>query len=213
MGLSQAAEAAAAHRVSDLEQVAAASDLRAAQLHHRSIASAAAYSAGKVGDPKRDRRRKALQFMQFLGMNAHDDKDLIWIAEEAANSPLPPHWEQLENEFGEEYFYNTRTEQCLTTHPLEQHYKALYLKHKFPESNHFAQQPKAPDIAALLTKADELLPPALRSSLDITNAAAQSTGLEEETAVSSAKNMMSLAAAARDGVAAYVAPSSRTVFL
>jgi hypothetical protein len=141
--------------------------------------------------------------MQFLGMNARDDNDLIWIAEEAANSPLPPHWEQLENEFGEEYFYNTRTEQCLTTHPLEQHYRALYLKHKFPETNQAAQQTTPPEMAALLARADELLPPALRSALNITNASATSPGLDEQTAASPAKSMMSLAAAARDGVAVY----------
>jgi hypothetical protein len=49
--------------------------------------------------------------MQFLGMSVHNDQHLMWIAEEAANAPLPPHWEQLENEFGDEYFYNRRTEQ------------------------------------------------------------------------------------------------------
>ena len=202
---SQVAEDSAASNVSTLEALASDIDLRSAVYHHRSLASAAAYAADKVGDPKRDRRRKVLQFVQFLGMNPHEDQHLFWIAEEAANSPLPPHWEQLENEFGEEYFYNRRTNQCRTTHPLEDHYKLLYHKHKFPEAVPAAATKEQPsEKLPFLAKADVLLPPALRAALNYTNVAPQHhESLEQESSTSPAKGMMSLAAASRDGVAVY----------
>ena len=200
----QAVEAAAAGDVVALEAAASEIDAQAAVYHHRSLASAAAYAADKVGDPKRDRRRKVLQFVQFLGMNAHEDQHLFWIAEEAANSPLPPHWEQLENDFGEEYFYNRRTNQCRTTHPLEDHYKKLYHRHKFPEAVETTVDKHSSEKATMLAKADALLPPALRAALNYTTAAPQyQANLGDDSYTSPAKSMMSLAAASRDGVAVY----------
>ena len=200
----QAAAADADLDVTKLGIAASESDARAADSYRRSLASAAAYAADKVGDPKRDRRRKVLQFMQFLGMSAHEDQHLIWIAEEAANAPLPPHWEQLENEFGEEYFYNRRTEQCRTTHPLEEHFKAVYMKHKFPESNQAAADICKPDeMKSLLSKADAILPQALRAALNCSTAPPHTGSVLEQSAVSPARTMMTLAAASRDGVAVY----------
>ena len=200
----QADEAAAVGDVVALEAAASEIDAQAAVYHHRSLASAAAYAADKVGDPKRDRRRKVLQFVQFLGMNAHEDQHLFWIAEEAANSSLPPHWEQLENDFGEEYFYNRRTNQCRTTHPLEDHYKKLYHKHKFPEAEATAASKQTAERASMLAKADALLPPALRAALNYTTAAPQyQANVGDDCGTSPAKSMMSLAAASRDGVAVY----------
>ena len=208
LAISQAAEAAAIHNVAKFEAEAEASDARAAECHHRSLASAAAYAADKVGDPTRDRRRKVLQFMQFLGMSAHDDQHLVWIAEEAANSPLPPDWEVLENDFGEEYFYNRRTEHCRTTHPLEDHYKAVYRRHKYPEAPQAAASCDMLETSALLAKADAVLPPALRAALDFATPLQMEPamiigGAGLRAAASPAKSMMSLAAASGDGVAAY----------
>lgn len=203
LAAAQAAAADAVHNVSKLEKMAAEADVRAADSYRRSLASAAAYAADKVGDPKRDRRRKVLQFMQFLGMNPHEDQHLYWIAEEAANSPLPPHWEQLENEFGQEYFYNRRTEDCRTTHPLEQHYRALYIKHRFPDSDQVAANDCKPEIASLLSKADSILPQALRAALNYTTSGPLSESVSEQQSTSPAKSMMSLAASSRDGVAVY----------
>jgi hypothetical protein len=206
--ISQAAEAAAIRNVAKFEAEAEASDVRAAECHHRSLASAAAYAADKVGDPTRDRRRKVLQFMQFLGMSVHDDQHLLWIAEEAANAPLPPDWEVLENDFGEEYFYNRRTEHCRTTHPLEEHYKAVYRRHKYPEAPQAAASCDMLQTPALLAKADAVLPPALRAALDYATPLQMEPaiivgGVGLRAAASPAKSMMSMAAASGDGVAAY----------
>jgi hypothetical protein len=203
LAAAEAATTAIVHDISKLDKIAAESDVRAADSYRRSLASAAAYAADKVGDPKRDRRRKVLQFMQFLGMNAHEDQHLVWIAEEAANSPLPPHWEQLENEFGQEYFYNRRTEDCRTTHPLEQHYRALYIKHKFPDSDQVTADICKPETASLLSKADAMLPQALRAALNYSTATPDTKMVLEQPATSPAKGMMSLAASSRDGVAVY----------
>ena len=94
------------------------------------------------------------------------------------------------------------------THPLEDHYKALYLKHKLPQAQQAGEAEEPSGMPALLAKADAVLPPILRTALHVADAPQQLLRLEQQatTNASPAKSMMSLAAASRDGIAMYVTP-------
>jgi hypothetical protein len=66
-------------------------------------------------------------FAHYIGIELENEKDLLWIAEEAFEK-LPDCWEfgvadEGENE-GIPYFFNTITEQSVWNHPLEAQYRA-----------------------------------------------------------------------------------------
>ena len=41
------------------------------------------------------------EFAAYLGMDAEEDKDLLWIAVDAMTAKLPDHWEELTSETGQ----------------------------------------------------------------------------------------------------------------
>jgi hypothetical protein len=71
-----------------------------------------------------------LQFAKYLGMNAEQDRDLLWIASQAMNAKLPPDWHEHEDGEGNQFYYNRRTKESSWEHPLDSYYRQLYAKHK-----------------------------------------------------------------------------------
>lgn len=75
-----------------------------------------------------------LQFAKYLGMDVDVDRDLLWIAEQAINSPLPAEWQEHEDGDGNQFFYNTVTQESSWEHPSDQRYREIYAKHKSQRS-------------------------------------------------------------------------------
>lgn len=48
------------------------------------------------------------EFAEYLGMDADQDHEFLWIAVEAMFAPLPRNWQEFENENGQIYYYNHR---------------------------------------------------------------------------------------------------------
>eukprot|EP00930_Biecheleria_cincta_P045379 TRINITY_DN31286_c0_g1_i1.p1 TRINITY_DN31286_c0_g1~~TRINITY_DN31286_c0_g1_i1.p1 ORF type:complete len:1189 (+),score=217.37 TRINITY_DN31286_c0_g1_i1:127-3693(+) len=61
-----------------------------------------------------------LSFVHSLGIDHVRESEMLWIAEEAYNAPLPPGWTEHVAGDGKTYFYNTTLRQSLWQHPLDE---------------------------------------------------------------------------------------------
>ncbi|OLP98523.1 Centrosomal protein of 164 kDa [Symbiodinium microadriaticum] len=59
-----------------------------------------------------------------LGIDHVREADMVWIAEEAYNAPLPPGWTEHVDANGRSrtYFYNTNLRESLWKHPMDQEF-------------------------------------------------------------------------------------------
>ena len=73
-----------------------------------------------------------LQYADWLGMDPDEDKDLLWIAKEAFLAKVPPPWKQYQKKDGpgDPFYFNTVTGESTYEHPLDAHYKEVYLREK-----------------------------------------------------------------------------------
>ena len=74
--------------------------------------------------------KEIMEFAEYLGMDPVEDGDLLWIAEQARNAPLPAPWSEHQDEGGNTYYYNSATDDSVWEHPLDEYYRNLYRKHK-----------------------------------------------------------------------------------
>jgi hypothetical protein len=66
------------------------------------------------------------EYAVFLGIDPDRDPDLLFIAEQAYFSPLPPPWqEHAEPSSGNVFYYNPQTRQSAWAHPLEEQFRAM----------------------------------------------------------------------------------------
>eukprot|EP00667_Euglena_gracilis_P011183 EG_transcript_11402 len=70
-----------------------------------------------------------LQRARQLGINPAADPDLMWIAKEALETPLPAGWSQRMDD-GQVYFVNDQTGEGSAEHPLNAYFRAMLYKHK-----------------------------------------------------------------------------------
>jgi centrosomal protein CEP164 len=64
------------------------------------------------------------------------DAELLWVAEQAIDADLPEEWEALEDDDGNEYYYNATTGTTSWDHPLEEHYRSLALQVRLTKVSH-----------------------------------------------------------------------------
>ena len=66
------------------------------------------------------------EYARYLGIDPAVDHDLLWIAEEALEAPLPSEWTEHFDSSDRVYYYNETTEGSSLTHPLENLYRDAY---------------------------------------------------------------------------------------
>ena len=66
------------------------------------------------------------EYARYLGIDPAVDDDLLWIAEEALEAPLPSEWTEHFDSSDRVYYYNETTEDTSLTHPLENVYRDAY---------------------------------------------------------------------------------------
>ena len=71
-----------------------------------------------------------LAFAEMIGMDAKEDIDLLWLADEALQAPEPVGWEERQDPRGNTYYCNTITNMTMVQHPVDYHYQQLYLQCK-----------------------------------------------------------------------------------
>ncbi|KAL0249448.1 hypothetical protein GEMRC1_004680 [Eukaryota sp. GEM-RC1] len=71
-----------------------------------------------------------LEYAEYLGMDPVADADLLWIAREGINAPLPEGWTAYKHDDDSIYYFNHLTQESFWEHPLDSHYKQKYLQEK-----------------------------------------------------------------------------------
>ena len=61
-----------------------------------------------------------------LGLDVQSHPELLWIAGEAYDAPLPEYWTEHFDEEGNVYFFNQSTDDVSRDHPLDDYYRELY---------------------------------------------------------------------------------------
>ena len=61
--------------------------------------------------------KEIMEFAEYLGMDPVEDGDLLWIAEQARNAPLPAPWSEHQDEGGNTYYYNSATQEVVWDKP------------------------------------------------------------------------------------------------
>ena len=66
------------------------------------------------------------EYARYIGIDPAVDHDLLWIAEEALEAPLPSEWTEHFDSSDRVYYYNETTKGTSLTHPLENLYRDAY---------------------------------------------------------------------------------------
>ena len=66
------------------------------------------------------------EYARYLGIDTSVDHDLLWIAEEALEAPLPSEWTEHFDSSDRVYYYDETTKGTSLTHPLENLYRDAY---------------------------------------------------------------------------------------
>ncbi|CAJ1351100.1 unnamed protein product [Effrenium voratum] len=67
-----------------------------------------------------------IAYARYLGIDPVADHDLLWIAHEALEAPLPSDWTEHFDSSDRVFYYNASTRHSSWTHPLEQVYRDTY---------------------------------------------------------------------------------------
>mmetsp|Transcript_85553 Transcript_85553/g.195059 ORF Transcript_85553/g.195059 Transcript_85553/m.195059 type:complete len:392 (+) Transcript_85553:106-1281(+) len=67
-----------------------------------------------------------IAYARYLSIDVVNDNDLLWIAEEALNAPLPSEWTEHFDQSDRVFYYNSSTHVSSWTHPLEYLYRETY---------------------------------------------------------------------------------------
>lgn len=67
-----------------------------------------------------------IAYARYLGIDPVVDGDLMWVADEALNAPLPSEWTEHHDSADRVFYYNVQTRASSWTHPLEQLHRDTY---------------------------------------------------------------------------------------
>jgi hypothetical protein len=67
-----------------------------------------------------------IAYARYLGIDPIIDADLMWIADESLNAPLPSEWTEHNDSADRVFYYNVQTHASSWTHPLEQLHRDTY---------------------------------------------------------------------------------------
>lgn len=67
-----------------------------------------------------------IAYARYLGIDAITDADLIWIAEDSLNAPLPFDWTEHHDSADRVFYFNVVKHSSSWTHPLEQIHRDIY---------------------------------------------------------------------------------------
>jgi len=71
-------------------------------------------------------KQELVAYARYLGMDPVVDGDLVWIAEQALEAPLPSEWTEHHDSADRVFYYNVQTHASSWTHPLEQLHRDTY---------------------------------------------------------------------------------------
>ncbi|EKX52157.1 hypothetical protein GUITHDRAFT_54803, partial [Guillardia theta CCMP2712] len=69
-------------------------------------------------------------YAAYLGIDAQQEPEYLWIAEMALMAPLPPGWTENKDSTGNVFFHNRSMSLSSYEHPLDPAFKSYYKKLK-----------------------------------------------------------------------------------
>jgi Ca2+-binding EF-hand superfamily protein len=66
-----------------------------------------------------------IQMAEYLGIKCISEPQLLWIAKQCLQAPLPPNWSSRIDNSGSTVYCNSATRKAQAEHPLDPHFKAL----------------------------------------------------------------------------------------
>eukprot|EP00913_Durusdinium_trenchii_P002380 g2197.t2 len=84
-------------------------------------------SAGTTGMPRRQQAGvvEMLEYVKSLNIDPIREADMLWIAEDAFNAPLPPGWTEHQDEQCRVYFHNGSTGESTWKHPIDDLFREI----------------------------------------------------------------------------------------
>jgi len=79
-----------------------------------------------VGDDYEPTQQEVEQYAEWLGIDADEDADLLWIAHQGLKTPLPKPWKPYQSSDGEIFYFNPETGLNTWDHPCDESLRALY---------------------------------------------------------------------------------------
>lgn len=105
----------------------------AQQLAIQEGAGVASFLASGSAPQADGRSSGVVEFMEFvrsLGIDPVKDNEMLWIAEEAFNAPVPPGWTEHTDEHGNTYFHCLATEESVWDNPMDALYAEIVDYHR-----------------------------------------------------------------------------------
>ena len=63
------------------------------------------------------------EYAKYIGIDPNEDSELLYIAREGLNAPLPENWKACKSETDEIYYFNVETGVSQWEHPLDNVYR------------------------------------------------------------------------------------------
>ncbi|XP_074653247.1 uncharacterized protein LOC141907487 isoform X2 [Tubulanus polymorphus] len=65
------------------------------------------------------------EYAQVIGIDPDNEHELLWIAREGINAPLPEHWKPCQDPNGDIYYFNFQTGDSIWDHPCDEYYRNM----------------------------------------------------------------------------------------
>ncbi|CAM9340191.1 unnamed protein product, partial [Laminaria digitata] len=72
-----------------------------------------------------------VEMARYVGIRVSSDSSLLWIAADALAAPLPEGWVMYKGQEGRWFYHNELTGQSRWDHPLDPHFRSVYLRERF----------------------------------------------------------------------------------
>ena len=66
-----------------------------------------------------------LEYARVIGIDIKTENDLLWIAKEGINAPLPPNWKPCQDTNGDIYYFNFENGDSIWDHPCDEFYRNM----------------------------------------------------------------------------------------
>ncbi|XP_006510202.1 centrosomal protein of 164 kDa isoform X6 [Mus musculus] len=74
--------------------------------------------------------QEILDFARVIGIDPIKEPELMWLAREGIEAPLPKGWKPCQNITGDLYYFNFDTGQSIWDHPCDEHYRKLVIQER-----------------------------------------------------------------------------------
>ncbi|CAO2635254.1 Centrosomal protein of 164 kDa [Lemmus lemmus] len=74
--------------------------------------------------------QEILDFARVIGIDPIKEPELMWLAREGIEAPLPKGWKPCQNITGDIYYFNFNTGQSIWDHPCDEHYRKLVIQER-----------------------------------------------------------------------------------